>query len=227
MFSFLLLFKLSSFYLLLSIFRFLLDQFWFLLNHMSSVLQRWIVSGEKPGFVYSKCLFLEMKDWTRHGDIFRLPVDDEDILANIGPITQVSQPLTKHLKIELFLPPKIFGIKGRTVSLVVTKMTLVSPSLGSQGQFLIPNLHPEKVRKTLVWHFVTISHLQKKKWNQLSHISSWRLPLLSSWSNLEKNLLLPKKRDIAKPCSALGCEFGQGELFHPLSLQHTCAASNA
>ena len=81
-------------------------------------------------------------------------------------------------------------------------------------------------KKTLPWNFIkifTISHfkldcnftfhcnftisLQQKKsqfhicikkWNQLSHISSWWLPLLSSWSNLEKNFFLkscPKKRD--------------------------------
>ena len=68
-------------------------------------LKFWIVPGEKPGFVYSKCLILEMRDWTRHGDIFRLPVADEDILANIGPVTQVSQPLTQHQKLALVLPP--------------------------------------------------------------------------------------------------------------------------
>ena len=49
-------------------------------------------------FNFSSCLL-------SNGDIFRLPVADEDILANIGSITQVSQPLTQHQKLALVLPP--------------------------------------------------------------------------------------------------------------------------
>ena len=40
-----------------------------------------------------------------------LPVADEDILANIGPVTQVSQPLTQHQKLELVLPTITISIK--------------------------------------------------------------------------------------------------------------------
>ena len=66
---------------------------------------------------------------------FLLPVADEHVLANISPIAKIPNPRRKKSQLEkkrsyllVFWPP------------VMSKVTLISPSLGRQGQLFIPNL---------------------------------------------------------------------------------------
>ena len=65
---------------------------------------------------------------------FLLPVADEHVLANISPIAKITNPRRKKSQLKkpsyllVFWPP------------VMSKMTLISPSLGRQGQLFIPNL---------------------------------------------------------------------------------------
>ena len=66
---------------------------------------------------------------------FLLPVADEHVLANISPIAKIPNPRRKKSQLKkkrsyllVFWPP------------VMSKVTLISPSLGRQGQLFIPNL---------------------------------------------------------------------------------------
>ena len=113
----------------------------------------------------SKCYKLKIRylHAVQTCSLFISPVADEDILADIGAVTQISQPLSKYL--NLLLPPTHLTCIYTCYIIIEDGMIITCHGQSDTGQPISeqswPVPHPRPVQKKIILNFfsLAISHL--------------------------------------------------------------------
>ena len=113
----------------------------------------------------SKCYKLKIRylHAVQTCSLFISPVADEDILADIGAVTQISQPLSKYL--NLLLPPTHLTCIYTCYIIIEDGMIITCHGQSDTGQPISeqswPVPHPRPVQKKIILNLfsLAISHL--------------------------------------------------------------------